>query len=196
MVKVVSEDGKCEGQARVKDLANGQYEVQYSAPTSGAYLIHVSANDLGTDGFTSIRGSPFPVVLSDPWVKHRLVGATPTKRKGAVLLSLGTDLVLYGGDKSGLSVCATDGAEWKWSAPAVEGEAPPDRTAHSATLVGDELVVFGGIKLADQSELNDMYHLRKGSGGGWEWVGPKLSVPYARWALLATEIEVCNLLLI
>ncbi|MEW5298846.1 MAG: hypothetical protein WDW36_001923 [Sanguina aurantia] len=179
-VKVVSEDGRCEGQARVKDLANGQYEVRYSAPTPGPYLVHVSANDLGTDGFTSIRGSPFPVTLSDPWVKHRLVGATPAKRKGAVLLSLGTDLVLYGGDKSGLSVCATDGPEWKWSAPAVEGQAPPDRTAHSATLVGDELVVFGGVKLADQSELNDMYHLRKGAGGGWEWAGPKISVPYAR----------------
>ena len=32
------------------------------------------------------------------------------------------DLVLYGGDKSGLAVCTMTGADWKWAAPAITGK--------------------------------------------------------------------------
>jgi len=32
------------------------------------------------------------------------------------------DLVVYGGDKSGLAVCTMAGADWKWAAPAIVGK--------------------------------------------------------------------------
>jgi dynein heavy chain len=41
------------------------------------------------------------------------MGAIPAKRKGATVVTMGTDLVLYGGDKSGVSVCTTDGGDWR-----------------------------------------------------------------------------------
>ncbi len=69
--------------------------------------------------------------------------------------------MLYGGDKSGVSVCSTEGGDWRWQTVATEGEMPPDRTLHTATVVGDSLVVFGGTGLADSNDLNDMYTLRK-----------------------------------
>jgi dynein heavy chain len=181
-VTVVSADGKYEGISRVRDLANGQYEVHYTAPTAGLYHIHVAHNELGTPDFVPIRGSPFAVTCTDPWTKHRVVGATPARRKGATVATVGSELVLYGGDRSGVSVLNTDGAEWRWSPAAAAGKAPADRTGHSLVQLPDgELVVFGGVNLADQNDLNDVHFLRK-HGEGWAWSSPTESQPYARCA--------------
>ena len=38
------------------------------------------------------------------------------------MFTVSDDLVLYGGDKSGLAVCAMAGTDWKWTAPAITGE--------------------------------------------------------------------------
>ena len=35
--------------------------------------------------------------------------------------AIGNELVLYGGDKSGLLVCNTADTDWKWVAPSVQG---------------------------------------------------------------------------
>ena len=178
-VRVVSTDGKYTGVSRVTDLHNGIYEAVYSAPAPGKYSVHVTFTDLGTGDQVPIRGSPFIVECEDPWTKHRVMGATPARRKGLTLTTVGTELVLYGGDKSGVSVCMTEGADWKWTSAAVAGDAPPDRSMHSATLLNDEIVIFGGINLADQSELNDLYYLRK-TANGWSWSLPAESKPYIR----------------
>lgn len=37
------------------------------------------------------------------------------------MFTVSDDLVLYGGDKSGLAVCTMAGADWKWAAPAITG---------------------------------------------------------------------------
>lgn len=42
--------------------------------------------------------------------------------QGLSIFALGEDLVLYGGDKSGLAVCNMTGADWKWAAPAITGK--------------------------------------------------------------------------
>lgn len=37
------------------------------------------------------------------------------------MFTVSNDLVLYGGDKSGLAVCTMAGADWKWASPAITG---------------------------------------------------------------------------
>ncbi len=127
------------------------------------------------------------IECSDPWVRHRVAGATPAKRKGASLVALGNELVLYGGDKSGVSVCAMGGGDWKWSVPAVSGDAPKDRSAHVAVAAGGDMVVFGGASLENGSELADLYSLRKQPGGGWAWSCPKDHQAYVRWAAVCVR---------
>lgn len=60
-VTVESEDGSKQGRTRIVDLVNGLYHLFYMAPTSGSYLVHVAHKDLGDEGYTPIRGSPYRV---------------------------------------------------------------------------------------------------------------------------------------
>lgn len=180
-VTLTSVDGKSEGIARVKDLENGQHAVYYFAPTAGQYHIHASYCELGSSELVPIRGSPFTVDCVDPWTKHRVTGATPAKRKGLTISAVGNELVVYGGDKSGISVCSTEGADWKWSTAQAGGSVPADRTNHSATVLpSGEVVVFGGSGLMDNQDMNDMYYLRKADDGSWVWSTPSESRPYER----------------
>jgi hypothetical protein len=55
--------------------------------------VHVLHTELGAAEPVPIRGSPFSVTASDPWVRHRTSGAAPGKRKGASLVSIGGELV-------------------------------------------------------------------------------------------------------
>ena len=180
VIDVVSTDGKLIGSARYVDLEDGMYHMFYSVPAVGTYLVHVKYHELGTNESTPIRGSPFSITCTDPWTKHRITGSTPAKRKGCTLNAVGNELVLYGGDKSGVSLCNTEGVEWKWTPATVGGEAPPDRTLHTATILADDIVIFGGVNLNDQNDLADVYYLRK-VGDGWVWSHPKESTPYIRW---------------
>ncbi len=169
----------CHVCTQVSDLHNGTYLVHYNTPAPGSYLVHVSYNELGTSENVPIRGSPFTIDCQDPWVKHRVMGTFPARRKGMTLVTMGSELVAYGGDKSGVSVCNTEGADWRWQTVTPEGEAPADRTLHSATVVGDSMVIFGGTSLASNDDLNDMFTLCK-EGEGWVWTHPANSQPYIR----------------
>lgn len=180
MIRVVSVEGKVEGIARVVDLNNGLFEVFYSTPMPGKYHVHAALVELATGENVPIRGSPFTVEAEDPWTKHRVVGAAPARRKGLTMVPMGDELVVYGGDKSGVSVCSTEGSDWRWSTVAPAGDAPADRRDHSCTVLGhEELVIFGGVNLADQNELSDMYYLKK-VGDSWSWSHPAESRPYIR----------------
>ncbi|KAK9817742.1 hypothetical protein WJX72_001478 [[Myrmecia] bisecta] len=177
---VATDNPAVEGTARIVDLENGLYEVFYTAPMPGKYNVFVKYAELGDQGHpVDIRGSPFVVECSDPWTKHRVMGATPAKRTGLSLCSLGGEMVLYGGDKSGLSVCSTSGADWKWTNPPTTGKEPIARRLHSTTAVGNELVVFGGQSMEDNSELNDLCFLKK-EGDGYIWSAPTTAEGYLR----------------
>jgi hypothetical protein len=65
---------------------------------AGKWLVHISLLELGTGQAAPVRGSPFTVNASDPWVRKAVAGDAPlAKRKGASLAALGADLLLYGG---------------------------------------------------------------------------------------------------
>ena len=42
--------------------------------------------------------------------------------QGLSMFTVSDDLVVYGGDKSGLAVCSMAGGDWKWAAPAITGK--------------------------------------------------------------------------
>ena len=154
------------------------------APAQGRYKLHVRGHQLGADGGVAhIRGSPFTVECSDPWEQRRLVGAAPARRPGATLTSLGTDLVVFGGDKSLAAVChappAGDaaGEPWQWH-PTAEGGRPPARKGHAAAAAPDgaHLLVCGGVALEGEAgaELADVAtlasHGTSFAGTSWAWV--------------------------
>lgn len=170
------------GRVGLEDLGTGQYTCTYSVPLPGDYEVSVMHADLGCEVKSHVRGSPFRVHAADPWTRHRVLGAPPSARKACSLLPLAEALVLYGGDKTSPVSLNTDGADWRWSSlPLVEGAPePPHRGGHGAALWGENaLVVFAGVGLADQTELNDVWVLRC-VGDKWAWDGGVDGEPFAR----------------
>lgn len=147
--------------------------------------VHVLHTELGAAEPLPIRGSPFTVKAGDAWARRRVGGAAPPRRKGASLVPVGGELVLFGGDAPGAAVCAPAGApgEWRWAPLAAAGAPPTDRAGHAAAQWGPgAMVVVGGAALGgDGGELADVHVLRK-AGGGWAWSAPARHSPYARCA--------------
>lgn len=177
--KIVSLDFKVqvEGRWRIEDLANGLYEVNYCTPLPGRYHVHVYHADLGASEPGQIRGSPFTIECSDPWTKHRTMGACPAKRKGMALLPMGDELVAWGGDKSGLSTVSISGNDWRWAPaaavkedPEAEGEpvVPEDRVNASISLKKGKMLMHGGASLKDNQDIADFCILKK-TEEGWVW---------------------------
>lgn len=81
-VRVVAAEGDMQGDSRIVDLHNGLYEVFYTAPATGTFLLHVEYADAGVNPVpVGIRGSPFAVQCTDPWSKLRVLGALPARRQ-------------------------------------------------------------------------------------------------------------------
>lgn len=112
--------------------------------------------------------------------------------QGATLAVTDGDIVLYGGDKSGVCVCTPGVTEWRWNSVIPTGSAPPDRLLHSMTVLGEQLVVFGGSSLEDGNDLADMYMLKK-SSSGWVWTCPRTHVKQAGCAQTAGCCQIKNL---
>lgn len=170
------------GRVLLEDHGTGQYTCTYSVPLPGDYDVSVMHADLGSEAQSHVRGSPFRVHAADPWTRHRVLGTAPSARKASSLLAVADSLVLYGGDKSAPATLNTDGADWRWATlPLVEGaNEPPVRGGHATALWGEEaMVVFAGVGLADQTELNDVWVLRC-VGDKWAWDGGAEGDPYAR----------------
>lgn len=170
------------GRVLLEDHGTGQYTCTYSVPLPGDYDVSVIHADLGSEAQSHVRGSPFRVHAADPWTRHRVLGTAPSARKACSLLPVAESLVLFGGDKTAPVMLNTDTADWRWSAlPLTEGAPePPPRASHGVALWGkDAMVVFAGVGLADQSELNDVWVLRC-VGDKWAWDGGVDGEPFAR----------------
>lgn len=188
-VQIQSEDGTKTGRSRIVDLGTGVYHVFYIAPTAGPYLVHVSHQDLGDEHCTPIRGSPYKVQCKDPWTQHRVVGAIPAKRKGATMRLVKGELVIWGGDKSDVVTCVVADSEWKWVAPTIIGVAPAARGFCTATVHHQAAVVyFGGLGLADNSEMNDVAVLLR-TDAGWEWKVPQEVKGYLKVPEVPEEVR-------
>jgi hypothetical protein len=100
--------------------------------------------------------------------------------QGATLSLVDGSLVLFGGNKGGLSTCSLGSGDWRWNSVTASGTAPPDRRYHSAVMVENQLTFFGGSSLADGSELSDMFWLTQTHDGSWAWGWPSSHTPYVR----------------
>lgn len=169
-VKVVSEDGNTEGSARIVDKNNGTYDVFYRVPMPGVYLVHVSHMDLGErPEELPTRGSPFKVTCQDPWTRQRVMGSTPTNKKGTQLATIGNELIVYKASEAGVSTCNTEGQDWKWSTVEVSGTAPPTNGEIMSKSAQNGRMVMGSMNLCTNDENKDMYNMvYKDNGFEWE----------------------------
>ena len=167
VVKVSSvDDSKVVGDVRVIDLDNGLYDVGYTVPKPGKYTVQVMYDDLDEDTASGqvdlihVRGSPFEIVLEDPWNYPEVQGEAPEQNPNFNFCPVANSFALFANDVEGLSLLtpSTDGT-WTWSSPQLEGSAPTQRSNAAIASVGNELVVFGG-KTPEGSILDDVYVLQ------------------------------------
>ena len=85
------------------------------------------------------------------------------------------ELVVFGGVKNGKwlnSVSILDTNRWKWSTLKAVGDAPRPRSYHSATAIGNQVVIFGGND--GETCFNGVHVLEStGEGKKWVWSNPK-----------------------
>ena len=90
--------------------------------------------------------------------------AAPSKRSGHTLSMIGSNLFIFGGlnseGKPGptdeLFCLKTQGDAFEWSLIPAVGESPPPRWKHSATVWGNQLIVFGGFH-SSTNRSNDTF---------------------------------------
>jgi len=105
---------------------------------------------------------------------HRNSHQPCEQRVGHTACMLPTEdaMLLYGGydgkkPVQGLALCHFEHGTWFESIPVAEGSRePPHRTAHSAVVVGQRMIVFGGVAKSPngaQKVLNDLWVLELGT---------------------------------
>ena len=103
--------------------------------------------------------------VSCSWVKVALSGAAISARRFASSITYGSRNFLFGGQTSSrlfhADLFAIDGNAKTVELLAPTGEGPSPRASHSATLVGNEMYVYGGLFM--KQALGDMYVLNLGT---------------------------------
>jgi len=92
------------------------------------------------------------------------------------VVTVGSDIVLFGGFNGNVSSRTTTAAVWRWTAADAAWTAGPDlptpRAAVSAALVGTEIHAAGGLALDGNSDLGDHVVWDLASGLGWTGAPP------------------------
>mmetsp|Transcript_23348 Transcript_23348/g.63312 ORF Transcript_23348/g.63312 Transcript_23348/m.63312 type:complete len:264 (-) Transcript_23348:734-1525(-) len=96
----------------------------------------------------------------DEWISYTVNGKVPPPRVQSTLVFTGQEALLFGGycenvaesnDLHSLDVLQPDmDVGHTWTQPETQGEAPPKRYGHSATLIGERMVVVAGQDSAHQ----------------------------------------------
>lgn len=113
------------------------------------------------------------------WMIVPTTGVTPGCRYGHSLVYFKPYIILFGGN-NGVETLGDawllniDSSPFAWMRLSTDGDTPPARTYHSASLCTSGcatgmMVIFGG-RSADQTLLNDAWGLRKHRDGRWDWV--------------------------
>ncbi|EQC40119.1 hypothetical protein SDRG_02771 [Saprolegnia diclina VS20] len=119
-----------------------------------------------------------PMVLDTEaflWYPPVVAGPVPVARSGHSMCRLGSDIVVFGGNRgrsSMNSVHVLETATWTWRNIRVDGRAPAARNYHSAVAIGDHrMVLFGGN---DTKRSFDSVHVleRRPADNAWFWFHP------------------------
>lgn len=96
---------------------------------------------------------------------------------------------------AGISVCNTEGEDWRWTPVTLPAGAmePSHRTLHGTTMLSPkQMVVYGGVSLADNSELNDAWCLSL-TDGAWAWTTPQSVGSFDRKLKYQAALEAAKL---
>ena len=173
IIEVVNaSNDKIKGDVKIDDMMNGLYEINYTVPVPGKYVVVIAHDDLDEDTKTGnvelihIRGSPFEVELENPWSYPKVEGEIPEKDKSSNLCPVANSFALMAGDD--ISILAPDGGNWTWKKSEIEGTAPAKRTNASIASIGSEIIIFGG-KTEEGDTVNDVHTLKKGEDNKLKW---------------------------
>ena len=111
------------------------------------------------------------------WYPQATNGTVPAGRSGHSASLVGSNIVLFGGvkrnNKSLNSVAVLDTEIWAWSHLKPNGTPPKPCSYHSATVIGHQIVVFGGN---DETEcFNSVHVLSLLDSGKLSWFNPQTS---------------------
>ncbi|KAL3926013.1 MAG: hypothetical protein SGILL_000012 [Bacillariaceae sp.] len=139
------------------------------------------------------------------WYPPAATGDIPTGRSGhtCVFFEQTNEMVLFGGVRGSKwlnAVSVLDITSWVWTTPKVDGMSPKPRSFHSATAVGNRMIVFGGN---NKSACFKTVHVLESVGSSrddasvandsfdWKWSHPavKGSAPFPRTGHSATLLD-------
>ncbi|KAL9186967.1 hypothetical protein ACHAXT_010687 [Thalassiosira profunda] len=181
----------CDGVARTWHTANFLPERQLLLCFGGEVLNEKTGKLTTTD---QIAVLDVDIML---WYPPAVSGQVPSGRSGhaSCVLPKTNELIVFGGVKGGKwlnSSSILDTNRWKWSTLKAVGTAPPPRSYHSATAIGDgnsaRVVIFGGN---DGDKCFDGVHVLEMTGKKWVWSHPttKGDIPRARTGHDATLLN-------
>jgi Galactose oxidase, central domain len=140
------------------------------------------------------------------WYPPAATGDVPTGRSGhsSVFFPETNEMVLFGGVRGSKwlnAVSILDISSWVWTTPKVEGMPPKPRSFHSATAVGNKMVIFGGNnKTSCFNTVHVLESIGRASGDEspgkgkvceWKWSHPSVKgkAPFPRTGHSATLLE-------
>ncbi|GMH99252.1 hypothetical protein TrVE_jg10284 [Triparma verrucosa] len=136
------------------------------------------------------------------WYPPKVSGDVPSGRSGHSATMLPSrELVIFGGNKNGRwhsSFACLDTFSWSWTQPSAQGNAPKPRAYHTATAVGNKIVIFGGND--KQGVLDSLCILERIEGEGdkgWRWSNPNVlgTGPAGRTGHSAVALDDDNILI-
>lgn len=141
------------------------------------------------------------------WYPPAATGDVPTGRSGhsSAFFPDSNEMVLFGGVRGSKwlnAVSILNIASWVWTTPKVEGMPPKPRSFHSATVVGNKMVIFGGNnKTSCFNTVHVLESIRRRTGDEspsrgnkvceWKWSHPSVKgkAPFPRTGHSATLLE-------
>ncbi|KAG6496067.1 hypothetical protein ZIOFF_043915 [Zingiber officinale] len=104
----------------------------------------------GTNGTKKVNDLHMLDLKTKEWSKPTCLGAPPSPRESHTATVIGDEkLLIFGGSGEGEAnylndVFLLDLKNMTWSSPAIKGEPPAPRDSHTATSIGNKIVVYGG----------------------------------------------------
>jgi hypothetical protein len=138
------------------------------------------------------------------WYPPAATGDIPTGRSGhsCVFFEQTNEMVVFGGVRGSKwlnAVSVLDITSWVWTTPKIDGSPPKPRSFHSATAVGNKMVVFGGNGKTScfntvhvlEAMGNNQGDVSSSDSYGWKWSHPtvKGNAPFPRTGHSATLLE-------
>ena len=144
-------------------------------PPGGAFTVQVHIANGATN-----RVAVY-MLNSEEWVYPDQAGVAPAPRFRHSASRIKDSLLVWGGQvldipdvRYSSELFLMDVRTFRWSAPRQSGALPSPRLGHSMTLVGEQLLLFGGCHRADdddgfECDLADAYVLQPLQDGRFRW---------------------------